>query len=192
MLITVSGPPGGGKTTIAGELAEYLEYEHVSGGDIFRSLAEKRGLTLEEFNELAEENPDIDRDLDRQIRTMAQERDETILESRLSGWMAGKYADIRIWLSAPLDVRATRIAKRESKSLSVARDETKKREKSETSRYAEYYDIDYDDLSIYDVAINTARWNESTTTDALITLIENYSSEDDEGSAPIEGVRYEF
>ncbi|MEF8826388.1 MAG: AAA family ATPase, partial [Halapricum sp.] len=114
MLITVSGPAGSGKSTLAASLADALDYEHVSGGDIFRDLAEERGMTPLELNKQAEEDEDIDRDLDRRLRDIASERDEVVLESRLAGWMAGDYADLKIWLSAPLEIRAERISQREN------------------------------------------------------------------------------
>ena len=88
MLITISGPPGGGKTTVATAIADAFDLEHVSGGDIFRSLADDRGYSLVEFNALAEEDDSIDRDLDRRLRETARDRDDLVLESRLSGWMA--------------------------------------------------------------------------------------------------------
>src|SRR6056297_917105 len=113
MLITVSGPAGSGKSTLAKSLADALSYEHVSGGDIFRSLAEERGMTPLELNKLAEDEDSIDRDLDRRLRTIAAERDDLVLESRLAGWMAGNHADLKLWLDAPLEVRADRIAQRE-------------------------------------------------------------------------------
>ena len=59
MLVTVSGPAGSGKTTFAEALAAELGYEYVSGGDIFRSLADERGVSLVEFNRLAEEDDGI-------------------------------------------------------------------------------------------------------------------------------------
>jgi len=61
MLLTVSGPPGSGKSTNAAALAEQFGLEHVSGGDIFRELADERGYTPVEFNELAETDEQIDR-----------------------------------------------------------------------------------------------------------------------------------
>jgi len=192
MLITVSGPAGSGKSTLARSLADALDYEHVSGGDIFRSLAEERGMTPLELNKAAEKDAQIDRDLDRRLRDIAAERDDVVLESRLAGWMAGEYADMKLWLTAPLSARADRIAQRENKPFEQARTETEERSESEAQRYAAYYDIDYDDLSIYDLAINTARWDPQGTLSIALHAVDSYDAEVDEGKAPVEGIRYEF
>lgn len=191
MLITISGPPGGGKTTVATAIADAFDLDHVSGGDIFRSLADERGYSLVEFNALAEEDDSIDRDLDRRLRKTARDREDLVLESRLSGWMAGDYADLRIWLDAPLDVRATRIADREGDDLETARRETKTREDSEKRRYREYYAIEFEDRSIYDLAVNTARWSEDAVVDVVATAIEAYRPDHDEGAVAFEA-DYEF
>jgi cytidylate kinase len=192
MLLTVSGPAGSGKSTTAAGLAAALGLEHVSGGDIFRELADERGYTPVEFNRLAEEDDQIDRDLDRRLYDIAHERDDLVLESRLSGWLAGETADLRIWLDAPDDVRARRVAEREAKPVDVAREETLERARSEAHRYREYYDIDIHDRSIYDVVLNTARWSPETVLDVLTASVEGYDPDDDEGKLPVEGVRYEF
>jgi cytidylate kinase len=192
MLITVSGPPGSGTSTTAEGLAAAFELDHVSGGDIFRELADERGLSLGEFNELAEEDDQIDRDLDRRLRDIAIDRDDVVLESRLSGWLAAEHADVRVWLDAPVDVRAERIADREDKSVEQAHEETLVRAESEAERYRRYYDIDIGDLSIYDITINTARWDAETVLDVLVTTVEDYDPETDEGKYPVTGVSYDF
>ncbi|PSP15508.1 cytidylate kinase [Halobacteriales archaeon QH_10_67_13] len=192
MLITVSGPAGSGKSTLAAALADRLDYEHVSGGDIFRTIAAERDLTPVELNRTAEVDDQIDRDLDRRLRNLAREREDLVLESRLAGWMAGEYADLRLWLDAPFDVRVERIANREAKSLEQARSETESRADSERRRYREYYDIDVTDLTIYDLIVDTARWGPEKTTAFVLRAIESYDPDADEGQTPVAGVRYEF
>ena len=192
MLITISGPAGSGKSTVATGLSETLGYEHVSGGDIFRELADERGLTPLELNRRAEDDESIDRDLDRRQRELAATRDDLVLESRLAGWMAGDHADFRVWLDAPLDVRVARIADREGKTASTAREETVERAASEAHRYKEYYGIDIDTLDIYDLALNTARFSPEAALGLVETAIETYDVTEDEGKTPIDGVNYEF
>ncbi|PSP79811.1 cytidylate kinase [Halobacteriales archaeon QS_4_69_225] len=192
MLVTISGPAGSGKSTAAAALAETLGYDHVSGGDIFRELADERGLTPLELNRRAEEDDEIDRDLDRRLREIAATRDGVVLESRLAGWMAGEHADFRVWLDAPLSVRAERIADREDKSVEVARSETEQRSESEARRYREYYGIDIEELTIYDLVLNTARLSPEAVLAVIRTTVEGYDPAGDEGRVPVEGVDYDF
>ncbi len=192
MLITISGPAGSGKSTVATGLAETLGYKHVSGGDIFRELADERGLTPLELNRRAEEDESIDRDLDRRQRELAATSDDLVLESRLAGWMAGDHADFRVWLDAPLDVRVARIADREDKSVETARRETVQRAASEALRYEEYYNIDIETFDIYDLSLNTARFSPDSVLDVVETAIKAYNPDGDEGKTPIDGVNYEF
>jgi cytidylate kinase len=191
MLITISGPAGSGKSTAAAALADRLDYDHVSGGDIFRELADEKGLTPLELNKRAEEDDAIDRDLDRRLREVAAERDDLVLESRLAGWMAGEHADLRVWLDAPLSVRARRISEREDKSVDLARRETQDRANSEARRYQDYYGIDIENLEIYDLVLNTARLDPDGVVDAIATVVEAYEPEGDEGKTPV-AVDYEF
>ena len=186
MFVTISGPAGVGKSTTAAGLANALGYEHTSGGDIFRAVAAERGLSALELNKLAEDEGEIDRELDRRQRELAAERSDLVLESRLAGWMAAEHADLRIWLDAPLDTRIARIAEREGKQRANAREETVARADSEALRYREYYGIDIADLSIYDVTVNTARWSPGGVLDVVRTAVETYDPAADEGGASID------
>ncbi|MEE3477591.1 MAG: AAA family ATPase, partial [Methanomethylophilus sp.] len=64
MRITISGPPGSGKTTVCGKLSEALGLKAVVFGQVFRQLAAEKGLTLVELGKLAEQDPQIDADID--------------------------------------------------------------------------------------------------------------------------------
>ena len=185
MFVTVSGPAGVGKSTTAAALADELSYEHISGGDIFRTVADERGLTALELNRLAEEDDAIDRALDRRQRTIADERDDVVLESRLAGWMAGEHADLKIWLDAPLSVRVARIADREDKATDIAREETEARAASEAQRYHEYYGIDIADRSIYDLTLSTARWGPDAIAGILYEACTAYDPAADEGQVSV-------
>ncbi len=87
MLITISGPPGSGKTTVARLVSQRLGLRHVYAGDLFRREAERRGVTLEAFARLAEDDHEIDRRLDEAMLSVARGGD-VVLEGRLAGFMA--------------------------------------------------------------------------------------------------------
>ncbi len=155
MRITISGPPGSGKSTLSKMLSAKLGLELVSMGDIFRKLATDRCMSLDEFGTLAKCNDEIDRKLDEEQKKVAKEKDNIILEGRLSGFLVE--ADLKVWLKAPLELRAERIAKRENKSVSSAIKETSEREECERVRYLNYYNIDIRELSVYDIVIDSTK-----------------------------------
>ncbi len=153
MLVAISGDHGAGKSTVARELARRLGLRHVSAGEIFRRMAEERGMSLKEFSEYAERHPEVDREIDRRL---AEVEGEAVVDGRLAGWMVRK-ADLRVLLTAPLEVRVRRIAEREGRELEEVREETLARERSERKRFKKLYGIDIDDLSPFDLVINTSR-----------------------------------
>lgn len=168
MIITISGLTGSGKTTVAKALAKKFGLHHISAGEVFREMARERGISLAEFSKLAETHPELDREVDKRQAKMAKAGD-VIVDGRLSGWMVK--ADLKIWLKAPLDVRAKRVAERENKIFELALKETEEREKSELKRYKEIYNIDLNDLSPYDVVLNTCLWNANEVIDIIENII---------------------
>ncbi|MGQ4554841.1 (d)CMP kinase [Halobellus sp. GM3] len=181
LFLTVSGPPGCGATTLCEGLSAALDCGYVSGGDIFRDLADERDLSLSQLIAKTDETDEIDRALDRRLRTIAEKWGASskpfILESRLAGWLAGNRADLRIWLDAPEEVRVDRTRDREEMEA-----EMRVREVSEAGRYKSYYGIDVADQSFYDLSINTARWSPESTLEMVLTAIEEYDPEVDEGA----------
>ena len=172
MRVTVSGLPGSGTTTLAEALSSRFDLEHVSSGDVFRAMARERGVTLAEFGRIAEEDPEIDREIDERQREIARERDDVVMEGRLSGWMV-EDADLRVWLAAPLEVRAERVADREEQTVEEAHDEIEKRQNSEARRYREIHGIDIGDLSVYDLVIDTSHWGQEGVAAVATTAVGN-------------------
>ena len=67
IIITVSGPHGSGKTTIAKALAQALGLRYISAGELFRKLAKERNMNIVEFTKYAANNPEIDYLIDNSI-----------------------------------------------------------------------------------------------------------------------------
>jgi len=153
-VITVSGPHGTGKSTYAKALAEALHLRYVSAGEIFRSLAKQQSLSIEELSCRAAQDPTIDRMLDDRTKIEAK-KGGVVIDAQLGAWMARELVDVKVLLTAPDDVRFKRIAEREGIGLEEARKETECRESIQRNRYQEYYGIDVEDLSIYDIKIDT-------------------------------------
>ncbi len=170
MIITLSGQPGSGKTSVAKEIAERYGYAIISAGEQFRKLAVERGLTLEEFGRLAEADRSIDLAIDQRQKELAAKHANALVEGRLAGWTID--ADLKIWLKTPLRVRAERIAQREDVPVHRAYDETEAREKCELLRYRSFYDIDLTDLTVYDLVIDTARWDAGGVANIIFKAIE--------------------
>jgi cytidylate kinase len=158
MRITVSGLPGSGTTSLSRYLAQRHNFTMISAGEVFRECAQKHNMELAEFGRLAEQDPTFDKMIDVRQKEIAEERDNIIVEGRLSGWMVEK-ADLKIWLFAPINCRIDRIVYRDQ----IADDETAKkitleRERCEAGRYSAYYNIDINDLSIYHIILNSEHW----------------------------------
>jgi cytidylate kinase len=138
-------------------------------------------MTLTQLSAKAQESDEIDRELDRYLREVAEEWGATnepfVLESRLAGWIAGDRADLRIYLDAPPEVRKERIGDRKETAAEMA-----VREAGEAGRYESYYEVDTTDLGFYDLHLNTARWEQVGVFEIVRAAIEGYDPEADEGS----------
>ena len=83
MIITISGKPGSGKSTIAKELAKKLKLKHFSIGDFMREMAKDKNISLLELSELSEEDKSIDKELDNKQIQLGKREDNFIIDSRL-------------------------------------------------------------------------------------------------------------
>ena len=167
--ITISGTPGRGKSTVAELLDKKLELRYVYSGMIFREMAEKYKMSLEEFGKYCEGNSEIDKELDaRQIEIL--KKGDVILEGRLAGWLAhlNKIPAFKIAIVTDIDTRAKRIVNREKGDVEKRKKEIIKREKSEATRYKNYYNIDLYDMSIYDLVIDSGDKTPAEIVDIII------------------------
>ncbi len=172
LVITVAGPHGSGRTTQATKLAEVFSLRYVSTGTLFRERAQQLGVSLEEMTRIAAGDDAFDRFLDDRAKEETR-KGGVVLDATLSGWVAVK-PDLRIYLTAPIDVRVKRIAGRENRDVREVEKETTLREKNELERFRRYYDFDLSDLSIYDVILNTEHFDADVVANILKNVVEAY------------------
>ena len=158
MRITVSGLPGSGTTSLSQYLTERHGFSMISAGEVFRQLAKEHNMDLARFGELARQDASYDKMIDARQKEIAEQRDDIIVEGRLSGWMVPG-ANLKIWLFAPIGCRIKRIVSRDQiADEKTAEKITIEREQCEAGRYHSYYNIDINDLSIYHIVLNSEHW----------------------------------
>jgi cytidylate kinase len=156
MLITISGVPGSGKTTVARLLSQRLGLPHIYAGDLYRKAALERGVSLEAFNALSEQDHSIDRALDAKMAAHARQGN-VILEGRLAAFIVlqeGVEA-LKVWLAASDEVCARRVAQREGRDWHAVLELNRTRQGSDAKRYRTIYGFDLNDTSIYDVVLTS-------------------------------------
>ncbi len=168
--IAVSGLPGSGKSTLARLLAEKLGLRYVSSGMLFRKLAKERGMNLLEFSKLAERDYSIDRMID-DLALAEGKKGCVVVDGHIAGWVLKDVALTKIYLYAPQDVRASRIANRDGKGFDEALAEVRAREESEARRFKAIYGIDVRNIEVFDIAINTSSYGIEETLELALEAV---------------------
>lgn len=156
--ITVSGKPGTGTSTLCKLLHESTQLEYVYAGQIFREEAARRGMDLATFGALCEDDPSVDQALDENQAALLR-AGPLILEGRLSGWLAGREGvdALRIYISCDDHERFRRLAQRDGGSANDQANLSRAREASEESRYQQYYGINPNDTTHYDLVLDSSQ-----------------------------------
>ena len=170
MIITIGGLAGSGTTTASKILSEKMGIPYISAGDIFRQMAAEHNMDILKFSEFAENNTEIDAEIDQRQAQIAHDSQNLIVEGRISAYFVE--AQLKICFIAPLDVRAERISQRENKTLEVVKKEIIKRGESEEKRYQEIHGIDIKDLEIYDIILNSSSFKPESLVNIILKAVE--------------------
>jgi cytidylate kinase len=162
--IAISGKSGCGNSTVSRIVAEKLGFRLVNY--TFRALADETGISFTELRRLAEQDLSWDRYLDQRQVELARTGD-TVLGSRLAVWLL-EDADLKIYLTAPPEVRARRIQNREGGDFDAVMRETLMRDERDRSRYLKLYGIDNDKYDFVDVIVDTSNYEPEGVADRII------------------------
>jgi cytidylate kinase len=151
MIISISGTAGSGKSTVAKRLAKALGWPYYGMGKLRREAALKKGLTLEEYNKLGEEDPTTDKDADLYQEELGKTQDNFIVEGRTSYYFIPQ--SFKVFITVDERTGAERVwselqkenERNEGKNLITIEDVLRsheQRKESDMLRYKKYYGIE--------------------------------------------------
>ncbi|MDY6768832.1 MAG: cytidylate kinase family protein [Candidatus Nanohaloarchaea archaeon] len=168
-IVTDSGLVGVGTSTIAGSIADAFDLEHIDAGQFFREQAEKRGMSIDEFDRRlqeieAEEDTDFDIEWDRHVLEQAFQQDDIVFEGRLTGAVLQDIAPVRVWVECDTATVAERLQERDTTAERIPADATvadleayvERRNEELMARYMDKYGIDPRDTAYYNVVIDNS------------------------------------
>ncbi len=189
MIITISGTPGSGKSTVAKMLQKKLKAERIYVGGIRRELARKKNMTLQELNVYAKTHPETDVEVDKAAAAEARKFDEkgkmVLVEGRTQYFFLPE--SLKIYLKVNIDEAARRIwndlqqeakkkERNEGKLTSVAevKKELLQREEEDAQRYKKYYGIDHRNETQYDLVLDTTKLLPPQVAEKILSFIKKY------------------
>ena len=159
-IISIAGNLASGKGAVSEYLIEKLGYGVYRNGEYFRKLAKESGMDVTEFNEYVKDHPEIDMQIEKSAAEYAETHDNFIIDARL-----GFYAvpdSFKVYLRVDINESARRAfndPNRKSTENFATVEEQKedilKRYKMENERYWNLYHVHKEDLSNYDLVIDT-------------------------------------
>lgn len=159
MIITITGRPCSGKSTVAKVLVERYGFTRIGVGDIFKEEAQKKGMTIEEFTELRLKDQSFDLFIDKEIERIGKERtDENIIFDSRMAWHFVPNS-FKVFVDLDEDEMANRLINREGigkyKDFKTAKKAVLKRQNSDNKIYKKIYGVDCTDLKNYDYVVES-------------------------------------
>lgn len=191
MIITISGNPGSGKSTVAKMLANKLNYERIYAGGIFRAMSQHsehnpNNLPFEQWYVSLADNPEMEKKVDESIARAAKEKDNLVLEGRMA-FMAGSHGKkkLDVFIAVDYNEGARRVFEQKLKDTSARTEEShyhdaehavkemKKRAAVEKERYLSLYNIDITDMNHYDLIINATSLDPEQVADKTLEAVKD-------------------
>lgn len=159
-IISLAGELASGKGTVSKLLSEELNYTIYRNGEYVRKLAKDKGLDITSFNEYLNEHPEIDRQIEKSAAEYASGHDNFIIDARL-GWYAVPES-FKVYLTIDINEAARRAFYDEARkstekftSIEEQKADMERRYKMENERYFRLYGVRKEDLSNYDLVVDT-------------------------------------
>ena len=174
-IITISGHLGSGKSTVAKMLANRLGWAYYSTGMAQRLIAQKRGISAMELNQLAITDPGIDAEIDGVFKNPPWGKNPCVVDSRLAFHFIPD--SLKICLHVDIDEAAKRVwAEKGRISEQYASQEEaarylQKRCELEQAHFMKNYHLDITDVSQFDSVIDTTCLTPAAVCEKILKLL---------------------
>ena len=172
MIITISGKPCSGKSTMSEIFCKKYGFERIYAGAIFKEEARKMGLNTLELSS-SEKCVEIDYRVDDYLKGIYTTRlnDNLLIESRTSFSFMPKafnvFIDVDDDVMAQRLLNSDRTGKEKMQSFEEAKQNVLNRYKVDCARYKKIYNIECDNLNNYSFVINNSNLTPEQTADKI-------------------------
>lgn len=177
MIITISGVPGSGKSTVGKIIAQKLNYKYVSMGDMRGEIAKRHNLTIDELNKIGETQAWTDKEVDDYQKNLGDTQDSLVVEGRLSFHFIPHSYKIFLDVNTreagrrALENRAERSDEKLPGTVEEAEKQLIQRLESDKARYQKYYQIDYSNQANFDLFLDTSNLSIQEVVDIILDKI---------------------
>lgn len=172
-IISIAGELASGKGVISKAITEKLNYGVYRNGEYFRKLAKEHNMDVTSFNIYVEKHPEIDFQIEKSAAEYAKIHDKFVIDARL-GWYAVPES-FKVYLTVDIDEAARRAFYDENRketekfeTIEEQKQDLIKRYELENERYWNLYHVRKDDLSNYDLVLDTTDGNPEKIADKII------------------------
>ncbi|MBN2331181.1 MAG: cytidylate kinase family protein [Candidatus Aenigmarchaeota archaeon] len=180
MIVTISGLPGSGKSTVGKLLAKRLGYRFRSVGDLRGEWAVGMGITIDELNKLGEREDWTDRKADEHQKGLGEREDDFVIDGRLSFHFIPR--SFKVFLDVKTQEAARRILQDDRPDEPAGTAEgigksLERRVRSDDKRYRKLYGIDFRDRRHFDLVIDTTDLTPQQVTDEILKAVKGKQRE---------------
>lgn len=159
--VVINGDLGSGKSTVSVELSRRLALRRISVGDMYRQMAEERGMTALQLNLHAELDDAIDSAVDELQSKIAKSGEQLIVDSRLAWFFFHDAFKVHL-ITEPTEAARRVLARPHSEveryaTLEEAKERLHGRSESERVRFLTRYGADKLRLRNYDLVCDSTR-----------------------------------
>lgn len=172
-IISLAGELASGKGVVSKIIVEKLNYGIYRNGEYFRKLAKENNMDVTTFNKYVTNHPEIDFEIEKSAAEYAKTHDEFVIDARL-GWYAVPES-FKVYLTVDIDEAARRAFNDEKRketekfeTLEEQKQDLITRYKLENERYWNLYKVRKEDLSNYDLVLDTTAGNPEKVADKII------------------------